>query len=303
MLLAEFIKGGVKDLESLYPAEEARNIVLMLCESVLGTRSYTHIVEPDFVVNQSKEAVLDAALTRLCAGEPVQHVLGHTEFCGLRYKVTPDVLIPRPETELLVRTMVKEASRIQRSRLPYGRNAAPVRVLDLCTGSGCIAWSIAMEVPGAEVVAVDISESALDVAKEQFTGHDIKEKGIVPPLFVKADILDIGQDFDHGMFDLIVSNPPYVCESEKVSMHRNVLEYEPAQALFVPDEDPLVFHRAVARWSLRYLNPDGKGMTEINEQLGPQVQELFRESGFRGTELVKDFFDRNRFVIYSRNGL
>lgn len=303
MLLAEFIKGGVKDLESLYPPQEARGIVLMLCESILGTKSYTHIVEPGFVIEKGKEAVLDAALTRLCAGEPIQHIIGHTEFCGLRYKVTPDVLIPRPETELLVRTMVKEASRIQRSRLPYGRNAAPVRVLDLCTGSGCIAWAIAIEVPGVEVVAVDISGPALEIAEGQFVGHDIKEKGVLPPVFINADILDTEQDFDHGQFDLVVSNPPYVCESEKCRMRRNVLEYEPARALFVPDEDPMLFHRAIARWSQRFLAPEGKGMTEINEMMGPGVLEVFREAGFRGTELIKDFFDKNRFVKYSRNVL
>ncbi len=300
MLLTEFIKEGVRGLEPLYPTREAHTIILMLCESVLGTRSYTHIVEPQYEIAPDKQEVLDGSLALLCAGEPIQYIVGYSEFCGFRFKVTPDVLIPRPETELLVRSMVNEASRIRRSRAAYGKSAAPVRILDLCTGSGCIAWTVALNVPGAEVVAVDISEAALEVARGQFSGHDIKEKGVAAPLFVRADVLDTEQEFDHGVFDLIVSNPPYVMESEKSRMRKNVLDYEPAQALFVPDDDPLLFYRAIARWSERFLAEDGKAMTEINEALGKETEEVFRSSGFHHTETVKDFFDRNRFVRYSR---
>lgn len=300
MLLTEFIKTGVKALELLYPDKEAHNIVLMLCESLIGTRSYTHIVEPHYEIDPSGQKRLDDALIRLCDGEPIQQIIGYSEFCGMKFRVTPDVLIPRPETELLVRNMVKEASRIQRSRIPYGRNAAPVRILDLCTGSGCIAWTLAISVPGTEVVAVDISEAALDVARNQKSGLNVKDKGISTPLFVQADILDTEQDFAHGMFDLIVSNPPYIKESEKSQMRKNVLDYEPAIALFVPDDDPLKFYRAIARWSERFLDREGKAMTEINETLGKETEEVFRSSGFHHTEVVKDFFDRNRFVIYSK---
>lgn len=300
MLLAGFIKEGARSLEALYPAKEAHSIVLMLCESVLGTKSYTHIVEPQYEIAPDRQEVLDGSLALLCAGEPIQYIVGYADFCGLRFRVTPDVLIPRPETELLVRSTVSEAARIQRSRAAYGKSAAPVRILDLCTGSGCMAWTLAFEVPGAEVVAADISEAALDVARNQFSEHVVKEKGIVAPVFVKADVLDTEQEFDHGMFDIVVSNPPYVMESEKSRMRRNVLEYEPALALFVPDEDPLLFYRAIARWSERFLADEGKAMTEINEALGKETEEVFKASAFHHTEIVKDFFDRNRFVIYSR---
>lgn len=293
MLLAEFIKASVKDLEGLYPAEEAHNIVLMLCESVLGTRSYTHIIEPKYEIDPSRLEQLDGFVTRLCAGEPIQQIVGFSDFCGYRYKVTPDVLIPRPETEMLVRRAVEEAARFSR----------PVRILDLCTGSGCIAWTLAASVPGAEVVGVDISNPALEVARSQYIGHEIREKGMVDPVFVKADVLDTEQDFDHGVFDLIVSNPPYVMESEKASMRRNVLEYEPELAIFVPDDDPLVFYRAIARWSERFLAPDGIAMTEINESLGKETEEVFKAAGFHHTGIIKDFFDRNRFVVYSKNSL
>lgn len=305
MLLTDFIKEGVRDLENLYPTIEAHNIIMMLCESYLGTKSYTHIVEPKYEIDPSKADALEGALKRLCSGEPVQHIIGFSEFCGHSYKVTPDVLIPRPETELLVRSMVKEAARIQRSRTAYGKQAAPVRILDLCTGSGCIAWTLAVNVPGVEVVAVDISEAALEVAESQssYFGHDLREKGVIDPVFVRADILDTEQDFNHGQFDLIVSNPPYIMESEKAQMRKNVLDFEPALALFVPDDDPLVFYRAIARWSQRFLSKDGKAMTEINEALGKETEEVFKASGFPHTETVKDFFDRNRFVIYSRNAI
>lgn len=293
MLLAEFIKASVKDLEGLYPAEEAHKIILLLCESVLGTRSYTHIIEPKYEIDPSRLEQLDGFVTRLCAGEPIQQIVGFSDFCGYRYKITPDVLIPRPETEMLVRRAVEEAARFSR----------PVRILDLCTGSGCIAWTLAASVPGAEVVGVDISDPALEVARSQYIGHEIREKGMMDPVFVKADVLDTEQDFDHGVFDLIVSNPPYVMESEKASMRRNVLEYEPELAIFVPDDDPLVFYRAIARWSERFLAPDGIAMTEINESLGKETEEVFKASGFHHTGIVKDFFDRNRFVVYSKNSL
>lgn len=293
MLLAEFIKASVKDLEGLYPAEEAHKIILLLCESVLGTRSYTHIIEPKYEIDPSRLEQLDGSVTRLCAGEPIQQIVGFSDFCGYRYKVTPDVLIPRPETEMLVRRAVEEAARFSR----------PVRILDLCTGSGCIAWTLAASVPGAEVVGVDISDPALEVARSQYIGHEIREKGMVDPVFVKADVLDTEQDFDYGVFDLIVSNPPYVMESEKASMRRNVLEYEPELAIFVPDDDPLVFYRAIARWSERFLAPDGIAMTEINESLGKETEEVFKAAGFHHTGIIKDFFDRNRFVVYSKNSL
>lgn len=302
MLLADFIRQGTKSLESLYPSREAHNIVLMLCESLLGVKGYTHIVEPETVVDPSREAGLLAALDRLSGGEPVQYVLGYADFCGFRFKVTPDVLIPRPETEQLVAEAVKEAARLRRQRSPYGRHAAPVRVLDLCTGSGCIAWSVALSVPGTEVVAVDISEPALAVARSQDFARECKENKALAPQFVCADVIDTEQEFDHGMFDLVLCNPPYIQESEKERMHRNVLEHEPYSALFVPDSDPLVFYRAVAAWSRRFLTESGKGMVEINETLGKETGSVFLSSGFRQATIVNDIFDRNRFIIYSKNG-
>ena len=300
MLLADFIKKGVAALEPLYPTAEAHSIVLMLCESLIGTKSYTHIVEPRYDIDKKAEQPLAEAMLRLQAGEPIQYVIGRTDFCGHSFKVNRNVLIPRPETELLVREAIKIAGRIQRMRIPYGKSAEPVRVLDLCTGSGNIAWSVALGVPGARVVGVDISESALDVARSQNFSADLKSTGALAPTFVAADVLDTEQEFNYGSFDLILSNPPYIMEKERALLRKNVVDYEPASALFVPDDDPLLFYRAVARWSERFLSPDGKGLTEINEVLPKETVAVFRDSGFGEIDVVKDFFDKNRFVFYMK---
>lgn len=290
MLLADFLKEGTQSLEPLYPAAEARNLVLMLCEELIGTQSYTHIIEPQFVVDKKDEPALEAGLERLKKGEPIQYVTGVSEFCGHRFHVSPDVLIPRPETEILVQEAIKIA----------GKRTKPVRVLDLCTGSGNIAWSVALGVPGVQVVGVDLSDGALGVARGQAFASELKSTGAIPPVFVKADVLDSAQEFPYGPFDLILSNPPYIMEKEKSLLRRNVLDYEPAQALFVPDDDPLLFYRAIAAWSRRFLSADGVGLTEINEELGADTQAVFTAQGFRDVELVKDFFDKTRFVFYKK---
>ena len=300
MLLSDFIKQGVTALEPLYPTAEARSIVLMLCEELIGTKSYTHIVEPQYQIDKKWTQPLAEAMVRLQSGEPIQYVIGKTEFCGNTFKVTPDVLVPRPETELLVREAIKVADRTKRRRIPYGKSAEPVRILDLCTGSGNIAWSLALAVPGAKVVGVDISEAALDVARGQAFSAKLKATGALAPTFVAADILDTEQEFNYGEFDLVLSNPPYIMEKEKSTLRRNVVEYEPAGALFVSDDDPLVYYRAIARWSERFLAPEGKGLTEINEVLGKETAKVFADAGFAQSELVKDFYDKNRFVFYAR---
>ena len=300
MLLTEFLKKGVAALEPLYPTAEAKSIILMLCEEMIGTKSYTHIVEPQYQIDKKGEQPLAEALVRLQAGEPIQYVIGRADFAGRSFRVTKDVLIPRPETELLVREAIKIAGRIKRMRIPYGKSAEPVRVLDLCTGSGNIAWSVALGVPGSRVVGVDISEKALEVARSQNFSAELKSTGALAPTFVAADVLDTEQEFNYGSFDLILSNPPYIMEKEKPQLRRNVLGYEPSEALFVPDDDPLLFYRAIARWSERFLSTEGKALTEINEVLGKETADLFRSSGFQEVNLVTDFYDKNRFVFYMK---
>lgn len=305
MLLKDFISGSVKDLERFYSTEESRTAVMMLCEEILGTKNYTHIVEPGYEVDKAKEPELHAAVERLQSGEPVQYVLGHAEFYGRTFNVNPSVLIPRPETEQLCRSVSDEASRLKRMRSAFGgRN---VRVLDLCTGSGCIAWSVSLSVPGTEVVAADISEEALETAANQDFRSEIKKTDAKKPYFVKADVLS-GPDSDQAKelfpdgskFDIIVSNPPYVLEKEKIMMRKNVLDYEPAMALFVPDDDPLLFYRAIALWAERLLSEGGAGFVEINEAFGLQTAELFRAAGFSDVVTVKDLNNRDRFVKFTK---
>ena len=300
MLLAEFVKAGTKALESLYPQKEARSIVLMLCEEVLGTENYTHIVEPEFKIDDKKLPELEAAMERLKKMEPVQYVLGHTEFYGRTFKVDPAVLIPRPETEFLCRDAIKLGMRVYRMRSPYGKNAEPVRILDLCTGSGCIAWTMALSIPGSRVTAVDISDAALEVAAGQDFASELKSKETFRPEFMKADVLDSEQEIELGPFDMVLSNPPYIMESEKEDMRRNVLEYEPESALFVPDDDPLLFYRAIARWSQRFMSPEGVGLSEVNESLARQTETVFKAAGYAHTEIVRDLSDKNRYIIYHK---
>ena len=322
MLLSEFIRVGTARLESLYPSPEARGLVLMLCEELLGVSRYEHIIEPQTAVPDGRLAELEDGLRRLCAGEPVQYVLGVTEFCGHRFAVGPGVLIPRPETEMLVAEAVRSLRDMDLDRAP--------RVLDLCTGSGCIAWSIALEIRDAEVVGVDLSEAALDYARNQFPAlgggsfvpHGQEKKSSLrcgnahagqtaarlaghgrldrpSPLFLRADVLDMEQAFPYGPFDLIVSNPPYVMERERAQMRPNVLDWEPAEALFVPDGDPLLFYRAVARWAQRFLRPRGAGIVEINEALGDETAAVFRGAGLKNVQILPDFYKKVRFVTFA----
>ena len=285
MLLAEFIRESVPALEKLYPSPEARGLVLMLCEERLGVRSYTHIVEPLFEIPEPELPGLKADMSRLAAGEPIQYVLGYTEFCGRKFKVGPSVLIPRPETGQLVDESLKLLAAMGR----------PAKVLDLCTGSGCIAWSVALGAPGVSVIAADISEPALALARSQF--EDVPS-GANAPEFVCSDLLGGCREIC-GRFDLLLSNPPYVMEKEKAAMRRNVLDHEPGIALFVPDDDPLLFYRALASVSLRLLDSSGTGIVEINEALGPETAAVFETAGYKKTEILRDIFGKDRFVRFS----
>ena len=303
MLLSDFIRYAERSLSDLYPSPEARGIVSMLCSARLGVKSYTHIVEPGYTVPEELLPGLESDLGRLRASEPVQYVLGYAEFCGRRFHVDRRVLIPRPETELLVSL----ASEIMRAA------GGKPRVLDLCTGSGCIAWSLALDFPGAEVTAADISHDALEVARSQFSGPDPESPGssLVSsgsgsvssgPEFVLADVLGpVPAPIERkGPFGLIVSNPPYVMQKERPSMRRNVLDYEPGLALFVPDDDPLVFYRACARWTDALLAPDGCALFEINEALGDEAASLTRAVGVGSAAVLPDLSGRARFVRVRR---
>lgn len=295
MLLAAFIAEATASLSALYPGEEARAIVLRLCGAVLGVSSYAHVVNPEFDVPSGKEPVLLAGLGRLRSGEPLQYVLGKTEFYGRKFTVNPDVLIPRPETELLITEVLdflhSEPSP-SRDLIPdSGRGCPFPRIIELCTGSGCIAWTLALELPDAEVSACDISAEALRTAAAQ------RPDSLRRPSFFPADILR-ELPLPRSSFDVLTANPPYITGKEKTLMHKNVLEYEPHLALFVPDGDPLVFHRAIRDRSLELLRPGGFGICEINEAFGPEVAELFSGEDFSSVRIARDYFGKDRFVSF-----
>lgn len=260
-------------------------MVSRLCTDLLGIPSYRVAADPSAVMSDKDSAALEAAVRRLLSGEPLQYIVGFTEFFGHRFNVTPAVLIPRPETELMCDMAVRAAA----EAFPSG----PGSVLDICTGSGCIAWTLASEFPRSHVAAVDISRPALEVAD----GQDVCANR---PDFICADALgDLSVALGERRFDVILSNPPYIRDMERSAMAANVLEHEPPLALFVPDDDPLVFYRAVAANSAALLSPDGFGFVEINEALGPETAGVFRTAGFRDVTLLQDLSSRDRFVRFS----
>ena len=320
MNIRELIRKGIETISVSFPEREAREMVLLYLEDCHSIKRLTHVMEPLLEVSSDVETDSLSAFSRMASGEPIQYIIGKAHFYGRDFNVTPAVLIPRPETEILCREVKTRLGAICAEvafchpRLGGGahevggghwstwhqaQDNSPLRILDLCTGSGCIAWTLALEMPGAEVTAVDISEEALAVASSQDFAEEMARTGAIAPRFIKADVL-AGPIKGLGQYDIIVSNPPYVMDSEKALMRPNVLDHEPHLALFVSDDDPLVFYRAVARWASALLSSDGFGIVEINEALGVQTADVFREAGFRNVEIVPDLSDRHRFVRFSR---
>lgn len=297
MLLREFVDTVRLKLGDVYPAEEAKVISGILCREFFNVESYTYIISPEMALKRKPLAKAEAALERLVSGEPLQYVLGFADFYGRRFNVNPTVLIPRPETEILCREAIESALQIYRIRSAYGQAAAPVRILDLCTGSGCIAWTLSLGVPDSVVVAVDISADALATAAAQPFDHSCS------PLFVQADIFDesaLEKAFGKEKFDIILSNPPYILNSEKPAMRKNVLDFEPSIALFVEnDGDAMAFNRRIAEISKKFSNTGSVGYVEINEALGEASCNVFKKSGFENVTVIRDISGKNRFVKYS----
>ena len=419
MQLQGFIDWAVCSLRDLYPDHEARNMVDILLEERTGRKGWFAVAHPDFELCAAELAGLKDDVARLCTGEPLQYVLGFAWFYSRRFRVSPAVLIPRPETEILVDTVLSRLSDFAHSAASSqgvngssgqglgnvrvcGDNVMPgcsPKILDLCTGSGCIAWTLALECPNASVTALDISRDALALARTQFppapaatvaspaaapagavsgaspavaplatsadavphssfagcvsgasptaaplatsagasTAFPAVASGTSPAaspvaspasspaafpvaspsgavsegdrvVFVEADVLDLSEkgisgdcsEMGLGKFDVIVSNPPYVMDKEKSQMRTNVLDYEPSIALFVPDDDPLIFYRAIAHHASRLLTDRGWGIVEINSLLANQTADCFRTAGFPTVSVLSDLSGRPRFVHFSR---
>ena len=284
MILRDATAALATALTALYPVHEAEAIAALVWQQLLQLEALPFRMAAREAVAPEVLAQIPAMQARLLAHEPVQYVLGAAHFAGMTLEVTPATLIPRPETEELVQLIEREQA---------GRSGR--RVLDVGTGSGCLALALARALPKAEVLAVDISAEALAVARRNAAAW-------APAVaFQQVDIL---QEFPTGLapgsLDVLVSNPPYVRESERADMRENVLAWEPATALFVPDNDPLIFYRRLAEIGAQLLAADGVVYLEINEALGPETAALFIAQGFADVRVVADMFGKPRMVRAAR---
>ena len=273
------MKGILASIESAldrrYDSSELESVKKALCTEYLGISALSNYTKETLPPDTDRDRRLDEALSRLAAGEPLQYILGHTPFCGLDFKVDSRVLIPRPETAELVEWVAHDSAKAG-------------SLLDIGTGSGCIAVTLAHKLPGCRVQAWDISEGALEVAagNSRLNGTDVE--------FRKVDVLAAG-DAD-CRFDVIVSNPPYVMESEKAQMEDTVLEHEPHTALFVQDNDALVFYRAIARLGRRILNSGGSLYFEINPLKADDMKKMLSDAGYHNVELRSDIYGKLRMI-------
>lgn len=292
-----------------YDAREARAVALLVLEDAFGVPRMDVYADKVRHFSEEERRRLQNILQRLAAGEPVQYVLGRAAFCGMNLRVTPATLIPRPETAELVDAAEALCEKILET-LPAAQK--PLQILDAGTGSGCIALALAQRLPSAKVEAWDISSEALDVARqnaaEQNLNVDFQQRDILteaadcttepvnPSTSISdAEIKSISKK-SSLRYHLIVSNPPYIAERERPDMAAHVLDYEPHTALFVPDDDPLRFYRALAHIARRTLHPGGALAVEINQAYGTETLQLFAAAGFTSLILLKDAFGHDRIV-------
>ena len=307
-----------------YEAREAQSIIDLLLEEVCQISRIDRIMHPDFVIPEPQRVRLQECAEQLEKGVPVQQALGYEWFCGQRFKVTPGVLIPRPETAELVKWICEDEEAAQQVKMKSATaDIEPcVSVLDIGTGTGCIALSLARLINNAQVLAIDLSTAALSVAKENccqqgvdnvyFAQCDIlksvdnsyfetqinKELTTYPQGCLKSNPQDLfrGYQQENRVFNIIVSNPPYICQQEKNEMSSVVLDHEPALALFVPDDDPLLFYRTIAQFGLSHLTKSGKLYFEINAAYGAETCQMLREMGYQDVTLRQDINGRDRMV-------
>ena len=282
-------------LTTLYPPEEIRGIIRLILSHVCGLSYNQQILCKDKQISEKEKVEINTIVNRLKKMEPLQYILGETEFYSLPIKVNPSVLIPRPETEELVDMILKTVMRnhnMTQKPFPRIKTCQPLRILDIGTGSGCIAISLAKHITDADVIAVDISEDALKTAKMNALLNNIDIS------FIHVDILNIptSSELNSGYFDIIVSNPPYITNIEKNMMSENVIDYEPHCALFVPDDAPLLFYDAIAGFALKKLSSEGMLYFEINANYDIEINEMLHDKGFFHTEIIRDLSGKNRFI-------
>lgn len=275
-----------RQLTQVYDDYEAKAIARMVYEVRFGLMPSDLFIGKDTQLSTDDQKLLAEITQRLLTGEPIQYVLGEAEFGGRTFHVEPGVLIPRPETYELCQWIMEE----RRGKKEEGRNTS---ILDIGTGSGCIACTLAAELADAEVTAWDISDDALRIATENAKRNNVHVS------IEMVDVLNtslLNRERPATGLDIIVSNPPYICNKERATMERNVLEHEPELALFVPDDDPLLFYRTIARFAAKTLNPGGALYFEINPLYVSEMQQMLSKEGFSHTEIRNDQFGKQRFT-------
>jgi release factor glutamine methyltransferase len=277
MILKEFRETFSKQLSATYPKTEIDTFFSILIEEYLELQRIDTVLKPNFLITTNKLVLLNTALKRLQNEEPIQYILGKTEFYGLPFLVNKNTLIPRPETEELVELILKEVNK-----------SKPLQILDIGTGSGCIPVTLAKKRPKATIFAMDVSKEALSIAKQNASLNNVVIN------FLQEDILKT--EILAQKFDVIVSNPPYVRALEKVAIKNNVLANEPHLALFVEDNNPLIFYDKIADLAKEYLLENGKLYFEINEYLGKEMVALVAQKGFKDIQLKKDLFGKDRIL-------
>lgn len=268
-----------QSLQEFYPLRELKSLTRIICCEFFGQDAIDYYLGKDIILSENEQIKLESILCRLKKNEPMQYIQGTAHFFGRVFQVAPGVLIPRPETEELVQLIVDEC-------------VGTSRILDIGTGSGCIAVTLSKEMPDAAVTAWDVSEEALAIARRN---NDSLSADVV---FLHQDVF--ADELPDGLFDVIVSNPPYITEQEKLSMEANVLDWEPGLALFVPDGDPLRFYRRIALLGQTLLTGQGRLYFEINRAYGEDTACLLRELGYRDVRILKDMSGHDRIVTATR---
>lgn len=281
-LLKDLKQYYIQDLISYYDTNEAEQLLTILIEHYFGISRVKLIMSPEYRLMESEILKLHMAVKELKKLRPVQYITGEVEFQGLNIRVSKDVLIPRPETEELVQLIVKK------------ENKTGLSVIDIGTGSGCIAVSLYSQLKKPSVFATDISVSAIKLANENAVLNNAEIS------FIVHDILSGNALYSKNIFDIIVSNPPYVTQEDKSKMQRNVIDYEPHNALFVPSEDPLIFYEAILKFAEVKLKNGGRIYTEINESFGSELVNLFNKHNYSEIKLVKDIHHKYRFIYATK---
>lgn len=279
----EAFKLFCKKLSGYYQPQECKSLTYLLFEEYLQMKKTDILLNPDKIIPESQIIRISSAIEELRKFKPIQYITGKANFLGLDFVVSPHVLIPRPETEELVLWIIDDHKEIS-------KREEDITILDIGSGSGSVAISLDKQIEKAKVTGIDINVASLEIARKNNELHGTQA------LFTLFNILDEDKWNQLPEYDIIVSNPPYVRESEKPLMSRNVLDYEPPEALFVSDDDPLIFYRTILRFSQSHLHPNGRVYFEINEAFGSEVTALFEEYGFKDVLLREDIFGRNRFV-------